>query len=230
MEGHTKLIINKYQIAIYPNNFFSENLIGITQKINNKTSIFNGMVSVLPVPSNAPRDVPRILLRSKSNSVRCDISFDKINLVWNNKSEVEAFNVPISERLSLAEIIIEACNPEGTIKRIGWITEFFYETENFVQNISPGLITNKVLENINNLYINFEYHISLDSFSHCNQVVNLGNGSKNSGDKGPVVLLTNDINTHQSENVDWKIEKIKEFATEAERLSNIETLFEKYFS
>lgn len=230
MNEQIKPIINKYQIAIFPNNFFSENLIGITEKINNKISIFNGTNSVLPVPPNAPRDIPRILLRSEDNSIRCDISFDKINLVWSNRSEAETFNISISERLSIAETVIDACNPGETIKRIGWITEFFYETENFVQNLSPGLIAKKVLENINNLYINFEYRLSLNSFSNCNQVVTLGNGFKDSGNKGPVVLLTNDINTHQSENVNWRIEKIKEFASEAEKLSNTEMLFKKYFS
>lgn len=228
LSNSVQFVINKYEVAIFPDDFYSSNLVDITSQVEKSVPELDGIKTVLPIPSNAPRELPRILLRSKNGILNCDISFDKIDIYWLNKSENPKFVIPILKRIQIATNIVTNVLKQETIKRVGLITEFFKITDSAPQDMTSKVLHKNIIKELKNFNINLTYKITLNTHQNCNQVVNIGNGLKTTGNKEQVMLISHDINTHQLDFLKWDMRQVKAFLTEADGKSNINEIYNRF--
>ena len=218
-----KLIVNKYEIVLFPKDFYVSDISSLLEE-SKKIDIFSdGANSIIPLPPNAPREIPRILLRSKDSSIQCNIGFDKVNIVWVNSKESEGFKKSLADILNLTVELSEVLFPHiptHTVKRIGYIQEFFAAYEKPLDIISETVLGGEVKTDLKEFTCQLLYGLQLETYSECNQVFTLATGKKQTGEKENVLMLTNDINTLQTKDVNWKIEEIKKFITEVNRKSD----------
>ncbi len=85
---------------------------------------------VIPIPREAPRDIPRISISSKDKSIICNISFDKINIQWVNRPETSEYSISETNLYKttkeLSDVILRYTSQKGKIRRVGYIKEIFF--------------------------------------------------------------------------------------------------------
>ena len=226
------LVINKYEVALFPKDFSTSDFNSLLEEIKKSLVMFaDGFNTVIPVPLDAPREIPRILLRSKDNVIACNISLEKVNISWFNRKEIPGFTKSITEINSdiekLSEILL-LHTPTRRMKRVGYIKEYYLVSENPVEVLPNSNIGSKVKENLREFIFQLTYDFSMSMYSNCNKVIILGKGKKQTGEKENVLMLTSDINTLQTKDVSWTTEDIKKFITEADKNSNKNDLYELF--
>jgi len=188
----------------------------------------DGKHSIIPVPSEGPREIPRIILSSRDGSVKSTLSFEKVSITWTNLKESENFNIPIDDLKNITEELAKTIlthTGSKTVKRIGYIKELFFikdPTKTFSE------LFTKSKTNLRDYVFQLTYDSNLLKVKG-NRVIVIGSGSKQTGDKDRVVMMSSDINTHQSEDVGWGIQDIKEFIEKADEKTNKNDFYGVYF-
>lgn len=227
-----KLYVNKYEVALFPQNFIVEDLNSFLEEIKKELTIFSdGNNIILPLPKNAPSDIPRILLKSKDNSVACNLGFEKINISWFNLAESYKFPVQVNKIKeiveTLSDIIFRHTAPDSKMKRVGYIKEIFFITENPTKEIENKVDTKK----LRNFLFRLTYDFKLKNIPNpCNKVIVAVDGVKQTGRKEKVIILQSDINTLQTERINWETQKIKEFIEEADKESSNNAIYYQFFN
>ena len=204
------------------------------EEIKQNVKVFNdGINTIIPVPNDAPRDIPRILLRSKDSSIGCNISFNKINIFWLNTKEKTIFKIPIIDIQNLTEklsSIILPLTPIKKVKRVGYINEFFYESENPVRLIEGKTIYKRVTKKLKDFAFRFTYKLELKIHLNCNKVITINSRGKKQTEEKKVIMLMDDINTSQRDDVNWGIQEIKNFIKEADKKIDKSVLMKSFFN
>ncbi|MDP2671651.1 MAG: hypothetical protein Q8P13_04320 [bacterium] len=227
------LVINKYEVALFPKDFYISDLNILLEEIRDGVDVFSdGNNIILPIPSTAPREIPRLLLRSKDNSVACNLSFDKINIQWINQTEISSFSLPLDKIQDLvgklSDIIFHHSPSQNKMKRVGYIKEIFFLSQNPTKDISETVFKERLTENLRTFLFNLTFNLTLNNID-CNQVVTIGDGIKNVGNKGKVIMLMKDINTRQDKDMNWDSEKIKTFIQEADNKLDKKDMYSSIF-
>lgn len=216
-----KLIVSKYEVALFPKDFYSSDFNELLEEIKVGISDFDGTNIVIPVPKDAPREIFRLILKSKDNGIECSISLEKISISWRNLDEKNEFNKTLDEIKSLVERLATIIlNHTSTKKmaRIGYIKEFFYVSEKPIDLLSGKTVFVKIAKGVRNFFFQFTYDLELGIWERCNEVITIGSGKKTTtvGKKSTALMLMDDINTFQGDDVKWGIGKVKEFIDEAD--------------
>lgn len=226
------LVINKYEVALFPKDFFASDLNLLLQELKKIDVFTDGVNTLIPIPNNAPREIPRLLLRSKDTTIGCNISFEKINIFWLNTKEKVSFTKSTSELNSIVDkisSILLSHTPTKKVRRVGFIKEYYYETEEPVKIISGKTIYDSVSDNLKDFILQFTYKLGdLNSYSDCNEVVIINSNAVKQIDKKKVLMITHDINTIQTQDISWGIQDIRDFITETNAKSDKENLVERF--
>lgn len=74
------LQVTNIQVALFSPGIDLSDKLALAQKVKQETgTLFDGESIVLPIPNDAPAEIPRIVLRNKNNQVSLNISLNKID-------------------------------------------------------------------------------------------------------------------------------------------------------
>ena len=72
--------VQKIQLTLFPKNFNLVDKIKVANDLKVKMEgLFNGKSTILPLPIDAPLEIPRIILQSKDNFFGCNIAIPRID-------------------------------------------------------------------------------------------------------------------------------------------------------
>lgn len=185
--------------------FFSE-ILSRPDELNSILSfklgkIFDTIPTILPIPEEAPKELPVVLLRSKDNLYSCNISRSSVDFAITPQKAIEDF-LEIAE--SYDENIISllgAINEYGkiSINRIGFVINYFISNENPTSKISDIYIK-KQIGNVDEISIRFnkkrrDGNLFINNVTYISNKELLTNGKKNRG-----ILVQRDVNNQVSKN------------------------------
>jgi len=83
--------LRSFQVALFSNLIIPDNKLEFVSKlISTSNNIFNGDPVILPIPNDAPPEIPRIIVKSKDERLVCNVSMNRLDLFFNPKSETDA--------------------------------------------------------------------------------------------------------------------------------------------
>lgn len=195
------------------------------------SGIFDGNTTVLPLPTNAPKEIPKLILLSSDERIRLDISEARSNII-RYRDEKDT----LIDKRSFFELCSNVYKEymESTSARVGRIA---FVSIKFLRDSDPGLTLaqnfckESLLEEPFNRPENFEIHshktyifddFNVNSWVRCKSGVLKEN-------KTPIILVEQDINTvsDETENYEFSIDEIIKFVNLANSEQDI--IFNKYF-
>ena len=66
----------------------NSNKLDLAQKITQGTgNIFDGPPTILPIPNDAPQEIPRIILKDNTNTLNCNVCINRIDLLFKENKD-----------------------------------------------------------------------------------------------------------------------------------------------
>lgn len=206
--------IKKIQFALFPKNFNPLDKSRIAQDIKVRTdNIFDGEDMILPLPMDAPLEIPRIILKSKNGYFSCNISLNRIDFFRNISGNDDLSHIK-DELLKIIKQINSYFIDDNKILigRIGFVIDFAIEIEKekSIELLRKNLLKENSYYNnskkIKSILLVFTEMDTLDGFS-INKQYQYGNEIDNS------LVFRFDINTPS--------EKIDEYNLKTEEIMRI---------
>lgn len=209
----TVFFLSDFRLTDKPS--FTKELLDLTK------DTFNDEPLILPIPDDAPKDIPRIVLKSTDSSYYANISLDKLD--FNFRVIGEGVDLKFKETIdgylnNIEKIYNFLLNYEHTrISRIGFITRFFIRLEEG----TPTFIKNKFLKkglfpNARSIDISENERISLEPYQ-LNKLINIKSLKKREEKEFKGLLTEIDINTIKEEDYDFKIGPLKKLLIEIKK-------------
>ncbi len=157
-------------------------------------NLFNAMPQILPIPLDAPHDIPRVQLRSEDKRYNCNISASRIDFILNGMSEDEVKWPDITKDfLAKVKLFTQSVYNKSKIVRFGLIGNFFIPDKQSSASLSKKYlkIDLSLAEEINirfNKRTNFQ-GLNLNNITSINTVFVETNGVAENG-----VFIELDIN------------------------------------
>ncbi len=158
-------------------------------------SVFDQMPTILPIPPNAPPEIPVVILNSGDHTCTCNISKSRIDFIINFQN---SNNEDISKQL---ESFLDKIRPYASvifgyknIIRFGFIGQYFFKTDTSVETLQSKYFKNN-LGTLEELNIRYNKRFSGNNLI-INNVVELGKGTfvGNQGIQQEGILIQRDIN------------------------------------
>lgn len=216
------------QSAFFVTNVNLSDKLDVANKIKRGlTNILDGDPTVLPVPNDAPLEIPRIILTSKNKTFTCNIAPERIDFVINNKSKVTETQLSINleeEILKNSEILADLIvkSLRWRVHRLALISRFRYKPEGGVLSFMKNLLSEEFGANSAELEIHKLRHLKVDNFKSNHWVRFL---SQNSRTANEFMLILSDINTLKTEKYSFNGQSSKLFFSSALKITK-ETLEE----
>ena len=183
---------------------------------------FDGEPIVLPVPDGIPKQVPRVILQSKSEAWRCEIAAARIDLSWKpvvkKGHEVEFthhrgfYGEVVSLLLDYAKTI------DSPVGRLAAVINRYAAVAKPAPLLASHFCQHRWLESPLNRPMGFELHayksFLLAGRFHVNSWVRNKTGTSRMGDtEQPIVLVEQDFNTLAEDlnNRQFTADEIREF-------------------
>lgn len=151
MNGKLSPKIKSIQAAIFSPINLSDKL-KVAQYIREGLNgILDGEPLIVPIPEDAPPEIPRIILKSKDGIYNCNVSTERIDLIFNEKSEPKLSLANAKKQIlplfrKLTEIAVDQ-KIANEINRLGLVFNFFIKlpksgtkflVETFLKQIPSG--------------------------------------------------------------------------------------------
>jgi len=212
--------IRQIQFAIFPKNFSLSDKIKLATDLKIKTSnLFDGEPTIWSLPIDAPLEIPRIILPSKDGKYVCNISLQRIDLLFNLSNEGD---VDIAGNISLAKdtagkIAGYFINDLGiSIGRIGFVTTFIATTVSEANLfMKDTLLTKSKLvnrRNLRTLSVVVNDTDKIDAYE-ISRIIQIGTLQKPDRSESKSVLIMCDSNT--------LAEKFQDYNLSAENIHTI---------
>ena len=209
----TVLFLSDFRLTDKPS--FTKELLDLTK------DIFNDEPLILPIPDDAPKDIPRIILKSTNSSYYVNISLDRLD--FNFRVIDEGVDLKFEETIdgylnNIKKIYNLLLNYEHTrISRIGFITRFFVK----VEEGAPTFIKDKFLKkglfpNARSIDISETERISTGPYQ-LNILINIKSLKRGGEEKFKGLLTEIDMNTIKEKDYDFKIEPLKKLLIEIKK-------------
>jgi len=193
--------INSIQASLFLSNFvFSTSKI-LKTVLESSSGLLDGDPTVLPIPEDAPREIPRIILKKKDNSMKLELSplrFNLFRIRIGDEDEISA-NEFLSTANKLLSEMIENIGCE--IVRMAIVFERFCPHEESSSAIAAHFCKSGFMSEPFDRSSEFELHSLkkynfLESFE-VNSWVRIKSGRLQSGQgtHRPVIVAQQDINT-----------------------------------
>lgn len=194
------LEIHKHQATVFTPNFTFSTGEVFKKLINMEDNIFDGDPFMLPLPAEAPIELPRIILESKDKRYKFEMSPVRMNF-FQNKIDDQPLNSDefSSQVISLMNNLLGSLEVE--CNRVAMVIDRISLNDNAAENISSHFCKNEFLEEPIDRPSEFEIH-SLKKFSFIdtfdvNSWVRIKSGrlKKEDGIIRPMINVHQDINT-----------------------------------
>lgn len=122
-------------------------------------SLLDGQSLVIPVPDDAPKDLPVVQMSSKSNLVKFTASKERVDLVFTFPPTETENAKPSAPWFKIAEMLVEyRTSFDLRVNRIASIKHSYVKCENPSTNLAQHFCNPKALENPLKRTENFELH------------------------------------------------------------------------
>ena len=223
--------ITSLQVSIFtPALLFSKSRI-LERMMSNFGGFFDGDTVAIPMPGDAPKEIPRIILHSADGKFKLEIPESRVNFFrYRKDDDVE---IDISQILDLSSRVLKEYKDctHSIIGRLALVVVKFLENENPGFTLARHFCKEKWITELFNRPDNFEIHshkhYTLDGFN-INSWVRCKTGRLTKDNK-PIILVTQDINTlaEKLEKRDFSFEQVKAFLEIAYKEQ--EQILRKYF-
>ncbi len=187
---------------------------------------FDGTPVSIPVPENAPPEIPSIILTSNDNSLKMNVSRQRTNVFWNRTSSEVNPNVLsiIYEMNDILQNIVK--DQKVSVSRLAFILNRFAPVEDSARMLAAHFCKEEWLTTILKQPENFELHV------HDRYKLGTGQFNVNSWvrvktgrllvDAKSAVLVQQDVNTivEDPESQYFELEQIQTFFQEAVKLGD----------
>ena len=213
--------VQKIQLALFSNNFNLTNMSSVANELKTKTeNIFDGQEAILPLPIDAPSEIPRIILKSADNSYSCNIALSRTDFFFQDISEGKKLEEVIKDYSAKAEKIYSYFVSEKNVRigRIGFVVNFVSE----LSNSSKKLLQDNIFQDkfyfaqsdkLKNIALIFSEKDKLDKFEISRLIKIESLRKKSNPDDDKKIAIQYDINT--------LAEKANEYILSTEDIKNI---------
>ncbi|WP_220720400.1 hypothetical protein [Agarivorans litoreus] len=105
-------------------------------------NLFDAMPQIIPMPEDAPLDIPRVQLRSENNRYNCNIAPSRVDFIINGNGSNESSWVQLTnDFLAKLRLFVRSVNSKAGSIRFGLIGNFFVP-----DNANSASITRKYLK------------------------------------------------------------------------------------
>jgi len=124
----------RLQIALFLATMDQSDKLGIAQHIVGASAgLLDGEPVVLPIPKDSPPELPRILLQSKDGNYTCQVTGERIDLIFRETSGTPRLRLKdlLDQHVQIAVSVAEVVSKEhkASMYRIGFVTELLSELE-----------------------------------------------------------------------------------------------------
>jgi hypothetical protein len=202
----------KLHLALFYSGINLNNKLQIANQIIEKNSEFDGEPLILPVPDDAPSEVPRIILKNSDESIQIIISKIRTDFSIKQDTDFTDFSTIADKYIKIIDNINKIINP--TLTRLGLVVEILDHKENVINYISETYLKEKKENEEINLSIR-DNHIIDDK--KINIWFRIKNNIENS-DKDNITYIF-DVNSSNDENYSFSdcktfFNKVKDFILE----------------
>jgi hypothetical protein len=104
---------------------------------NDMGNLFDGMPQIIPLPLEAPHEIPRVTLRSGNDRYNCNIAASRIDLIFNETGAHELEWPEITKDFSAkSTLFIKSVFSRVQIVRFGLVGSFFIPDKSAASSIS----------------------------------------------------------------------------------------------
>lgn len=220
-----------FQFSIFtPTLLFSANkiLANLASKFSN---IFDGTPVALPLPQEAPKEIPRLILSSSEGKLKLEIAASRVNL-FRFRKEDDTVILENDFLKTCIDVFNEYINfTSAKVGRLAIVAVRFLEDTNPGLTLAKHFCQERWLIEPFNRPENFELHshkkYELDTF-RVNSWVRCKSGFLKQRNV-PIILVEQDINTlsEEIETKEFNIEQIKDFSNLAKEEQK--SILNKYF-
>lgn len=176
---------------------------------------FDGLESILPIPQDAPLEIPRVILNSKDEKYTCNISLNRADFFVNYKNQEDKnFDDTFSSIIKYLEDINLLLSLHFNAKsyRLAAVFETIEELSiSSKKFLEDTIIKNKLAKNIYTTQVNFLMKDDLDQFK-INKWVRITTLRKKDDDNNDrLIQIIYDINTIQEVDYEVNSENISKF-------------------
>ena len=174
----------------------------------------SGEPTILPIPNDAPLEIPRIILSSPDKTIICNISPLRVDLIINlNSSQATPELVKKAEDLtpyikSLTKVILT--HLKWKINRLAYIKSVELNLKGGVIRNMSSKVTEDISQNAAQLQIHKMQTVKIDE-SACNHWIRII--SENPGEENEKIVILSDLNTLQKEQKEFGQAEIIQFFT-----------------
>jgi len=210
----TKII--QIQFALFPYNYFEQDLTGLYNRLITINEFKDGQNQDLQVPSDVPRDFPRILLRSKDNKYRCDYGFNKFDVVVDYGDGLSFDKKYYSELSTVTNNVIRQVSEKIIFNRVGLIIKYYYFVDDPMSELGKIVKSKSFTDRLSSFQFRITYSLDLNILSYCNHLITVSSGKivVNKIDK-KIIHLEEDINTPIDAKVNFSVDSVIKFGEQA---------------
>lgn len=187
--------------------------------ITRAQGMLDGEPAVLPVPADAPPEVPRILLSSKDGAYRCNVGIDHVELMYVERGKPASSVYQLRDAyLALLRNIAEGVRTEICTKvtRIGCVMEMVsFPAEDTVQLLMTKFMQEKAFGSPLELQLHVLHKMVWDSLQVNRWLRLLSLRRQESGKEIPILAATIDMNTPGEMQYDLGADAIVAFCSRA---------------
>ena len=226
MINTTHFSIASIQCSIFTPGFSFRQTAFLTYLLEHWGDKFDGKPLSMPLPDDAPPEIPSIVLSNKDGSLKMDVSRHRTNVFWNRtSSEVNPNVLSITDEMNgiLRDIIKDQGVSAG---RLAFILNRFAPLEDAAKMLATHFCKDEWLTTALERPENFELHV------HGKHALDTGQFNVNSwfrvrtgrvvADNKSAVLVQQDINTlaEESESQQFELKQIQTFFYKAIELGD----------
>jgi hypothetical protein len=188
--------------------------------------LFDGLPETLPLPDEAPSEIPRIILMSKTQHLKMEISPSRVNFFGLKLENDRQLNDFFNDALKIYETY--QCLSKSPIRRLALVATKFFETEKPGQTLADYFCKESLVNEPLKRAEKFELHsykkYVFDTFQ-VNSWIRFRTGEY----KGKnVIAVEQDLNTlaEEQENKTFSLEEIKKFHEQGNK--ELDSILKKY--
>ncbi len=226
MINNTRFNVASIQCSIFTPGFSFRPTALLTYLLQHWGNKFDGKPLSIPLPDNAPPEIPSIVLTNKDSSLKMDVSRSRTNVSWNRtSSEVNPDVLSVIDEMN--DILRNIIKDQGaSAGRLAFILNRFAPVEDVAKMLAAHFCKEEWLTTALKQPENFELHV------HERHVLGTGQLNVNNWfrvrtghlvvDSKSAVLVQQDINTMAEElgSQHFKLEQIQTFFHEAIKLDD----------
>lgn len=224
MGKNRNLFVKSLQAAVFVPSLDLSNKIALASELVDETGkLFAGEPVILPIPPDAPSEIPRIILKSKDDYYSMNISLNRFDFYYNEQSINKG--LPVRQLSEIKTSFIDKLKKTtGSIKRVSGVKIVrlgFIPTLQVKINDASQIVNNAFLKPkriTNNLY---DLNLGILKRAKLEQLkVNIWfriNPFRKAGDKldNKLLIIRFDINTIPEELLDLQEKKVVNFFSSA---------------